>query len=89
MTNKNNSEDKQPVSLCAFSTSKALFHLYETAAPHLSREQLELMERATEHAQREAENLRGIIEGLGLLIADDEKDDWNWRGCKNIRVNRR
>lgn len=73
-------EDKKTESLGAFSTSKALFHLYETAAPHLSQAELELMARATNNAQLEAENLREIVEGLGLLIADDEKDGWDWQG---------
>jgi hypothetical protein len=79
MTNKNNSEEKQPAILDAFSTSKALFHLYETAAPHLSREQLELMARATEHAQLEAENLKEITDGLTAFIADDEENAGDWQ----------
>jgi hypothetical protein len=73
-------EDKKAESLGAFSTSKALFELYETAAPHLSVEQLELMARATECAQLVAENLRDITDGLAALIANDEQGSWDWRG---------
>jgi len=73
-------ESKEDVSLGAFSTSKALFHLYETAAPHLSKEQLELMSRATESAQLEVENLREITDGLAALMANDEGKAWDWRG---------
>ncbi|MGZ4957309.1 MAG: hypothetical protein ACXV8Q_19600 [Methylobacter sp.] len=74
---------KEDASLGAFSTSKALFHLYETAAPHLSKEQLELMERATEHAKLEADNLSKITEGLGLLISEDEQGWWDDREYTN------
>jgi hypothetical protein len=73
-------EDKKAESLGAFSTSKALFELFETAAPHLSVEQLELMARATEGAQLEAENLRDITDGLAALMANDEQGSWDWRG---------
>lgn len=66
-------------SLGAFTASKALFHLYEAAAPHMSKEQLELMARATEQAQIEAMNLSEIVEGIGLSIADDTKDDFGWK----------
>jgi hypothetical protein len=70
-------EDNQEKSLGAFKASTALSELFETASPHLSRNQLELMARATSHAKLEAENLSSMIEYLGLLIADDEKDDWD------------
>jgi len=73
----NTVEDKKTESLGAFSTSKALFNLYETAVPHLSTEELEIMARATEHAQLEVENLREITEGLAALMANDESGWWD------------
>jgi hypothetical protein len=61
-------------SLGAFKTSKALFELYETAAPHLSVKQLEFMARAKESAQLQAENMAEIVDGLASLIASDDID---------------
>ncbi|MGZ4955580.1 MAG: hypothetical protein ACXV79_10725 [Methylobacter sp.] len=72
-------ESKEDVKLGAFSVSKALFHLYETAAPHLSKAEIELIARATEHAQLEAENLSEISGGLATLMANDESGSWDWK----------
>jgi hypothetical protein len=72
------SQEKEE-SLGVFKTSKALLELFDTASPNLSKDQLELMTRATGYAQLQAENMTEIIEGLGLLIADDEKDSWGFK----------
>jgi hypothetical protein len=69
------SEDKKPESLGAFSISNALHHLFEAAAPNLSNEQLELLERATLQAEIEAQNMSDIIENIGALMAHDAEDD--------------
>lgn len=66
-------------SLGVFKTQKALSELFETASPDMSKAQLELMARATDFAQLQAENMAKIVEGLGLLIADDEKDSWGFK----------
>jgi hypothetical protein len=70
-------EAAQEKSLGAFTARKAFFDLYEAAAPHLSKAQLELMARATTQAQLEADYLSDVLETLGLLIADDEEDAWD------------
>lgn len=82
----NNVADEQAVdsqakeeSLGAFKTSKALFELFETASPNMSKAQLELMVRARSQAQLEAENLSSITEILGLLVADDKNDGWDFQ----------
>jgi hypothetical protein len=70
-------EDNQEKSLGAFKASTALSELFETASPHLSRKQLELIARATEQAKLEAENMSSMTEYLGLLISEDANDEWD------------
>jgi hypothetical protein len=64
-------------SLGSFSTSKALFMLYETAAPHLSDDELKFLENATESAQLQAENMREIVDGMAALINNDNGKSWS------------
>lgn len=51
-------------SLGVFKTQKALSELFETASPDMSKAQLELMARATDFAQLQAENMAKIVEGF-------------------------
>lgn len=67
------------VSLGAFQASKALFELFETASPNMTKQQLEFIARAEDFAQLQAENLSSITEALGLLISDDAKDSWDFQ----------
>jgi hypothetical protein len=71
-------------SLGAFVISKALFELFETALPNMSKTQLKLMTRANGFAQMQTENMAEIVDALALLIANDDKDDkdeWDFKRC--------
>ena len=77
------SEAIEEKSLGAFNARKAMLHLIETAGPHMSTTQLELMARATEAAKLQAENMADILESVGILIDNDDKDASgfkDWRG---------
>lgn len=54
-----------------FQTGKALQMLYEHAAPLLSDEELELMTKANDYAQHQAQNWAEIIDGLAAAINCD------------------
>lgn len=77
MSEENTDATKENTSLGCFTATKAFFELYETARPHLSKEQLHLMVNAENHVTLKADNLSLITSTLATLIANDKSGSWS------------
>jgi hypothetical protein len=87
MTEKSTGAEKpKGGSLGAFSMSKLLSMLYETAKPHLTDTELKLVSDAADYVTLESGDMASIAEAIGCAVANDDNREGGLQ-CGSIQGN--